>query len=208
MNRELDTTDKRLTVLIGIDTDAGTEFVREANVFASVDLGWIDFTFGQDVWSSPVVFAIASGNTFLLSVHLPPDAATRESEPHSPWVFAVADLSTGLTGALRAAGIEFAGYLIEHGVDSCGSNYLSLTMPNEQMHLLFRDPATPSTLGKGDSAHIGVTEGMEIGDFDGAIALVRIQAEDAQRAAVIDALMDRLISPFPPCDASPCVTDE
>ena len=207
LENEIDESPLRVTYTLY--PEDGIQFTWQRDRCVGITLSWIDLTFGRDEYSRPVVFAIAGDETFLLSADLPPKLVMAKLMSAISWVFAV-DISSKsyLVRSSQPVVIDHAGFLIEHGTDSDGADYLLLTMPNEQMHLLFRDPATPSTLGKGDSAHIGVTEGMEIGDFDGAIALVRIQAEDAQRAAVIDALMDRLISPFPPCDASPCVTDE
>lgn len=198
-----------LRVTYTLDPQEGIQFAWQRDRCVGITLGWIDLTFGWDEDSSPIVFAITVDETFLLSAVLPPKRDMAKAISDLPWVFVV-DISSNsyLVRSSQPVVVDHAGFLIEHGTDSSGADYLLLTMPNGHTHLLFRDPATPSTLGKGDSAHIGVTEGMEICDFDGAFALVRIQAEDAQRAAVIDALMDRLISPFPPCDSPPCVTDE
>jgi hypothetical protein len=206
---ENETGESPLRVTYSLYPEDGIQFAWQRDRCVGITLSWIDLTFGWDEYSSPVVFAIAGNQTFLLSADLPPKRVTAKQMSAISWVFAV-DISSkcSLVRSSQPVVIDHAGFHIEHGTDSNGAPYLLLTMPNGYMHLLFRDPATPSTLGKGDSAHIGVTEGMEIGDFDGAIAPVRIQAEDAQRAAVIDALMDRLISPFPPCHAPPCVTDE
>lgn len=206
---ENETGQSPLRVTYTLDPQEGIQFAWQRDRCVGINLGWIDLTFGWDEDSSPVVFAITVDETFLLSAVLPPKRDMAKAISDLPWVFAL-DISSNsyLVRSSQPVVVDHAGFRIEHGTDSNGADYLLLTMPNEQMHLLFRDPTMPSTIDKGDAAHIALTEGMEIGDFDGAIALVRIQAEDAQRAAVIDALMDRLISPFPPCDAPPCVTDE
>jgi len=209
MMTENETGESPLRVTYSLYPEDGIQFAWQRDRCVGITLFWIDLTFGWDEYSRPVVFAIAGDETFLLSADLPPKRVMAKQMSAISWVFAV-DISfnSSLVRPSQPVVIDHAGFLIEHGTDSDGADFLWLTMPNEQMHLLFRDPAMPSTIVKGNSAHIGVTEGMEIGDFDGAIALVRIQAEDARRDAEIDALMDRLTSPFPPCNSPPCVTDE
>lgn len=168
----------KLSVTYGIKPDIAIPMVTHIDSRAAIDIGWIKLHFGYDGRRSEVLFAEVKGNTFLLAATQPLHSVKPKSKKHPDWVYAVDYLPGDFcNGVPPPTVVTYCGFRVQHGVDFDNRTFLNVAMPNGELQLLFRDPASASAAAWSLTRAISMDDGLVIARHESAWDLDKLNAE-------------------------------
>ena len=171
-----------LAVAYGIKPEDVIPVATHVDSCTSVNFGWIQLHFGWDEKWCEVLYAITEKDTFLLS------AATKTSRVFTgpaktcDWVYAIDPITNDFIGGVtkRPILVEYAGFYVLLGVDSEGREFVYVAMPNGELNILIRNPASLSTNAWAPRRAVAFDDSMAIDPYADARNLeLRMKSEFA-----------------------------
>ena len=179
-----------LVVTYGIKPEMITSHLHCSDTISTVDLGWMRLDFGWDEKWVEVLFAVTKKETILLSSKSSVPLASKGYPKDCEWVYAIDYLPPDFFESLKQKTLlDYAGFHIVHGVDSDNRNFLSVAMPNAELHLLFRDPEEVYASAWYPPRAVSLDNSMVIDSMAGALDLDRKYGENSSFDAELELLL-------------------
>lgn len=179
-----------LAVAYGIKPEDVVPLTTHIDSCVAIDLSWIQLHFGYDDKWCKVLYAVTEKDTFLLS------AATKSSRvfigpaKSCEWVYAIDCLPDDFLHVRnKPTVLVYAGFRVLHGLDAEGRDFIYVSMPNTELHILIRNPASRLTQAWTPRRAIAFHDSMAIGPFEGASRLEWHVAGEYSLDAEMEALL-------------------
>ena len=168
----------KLSATYGINPEIAIPMVTHIDSRVAIDIGWIQLHFGYDEKWSEVLFAVVKDDTFLLAATPPLHSVKPKAQKNPDWVYA-SDYLPGdfCNGAPPPTVVSYCGFRVQHGVDFDNRTFLNVAMPNGELQLLFRDPASDSAAAWSSTRAVSMADGLVIAPHESAWDLDKLNAE-------------------------------
>lgn len=184
-----------LTVMYGVKPEVTIPLVTHIDRCVAIDLGWITLHVGWDEKWSEIIFAITEKETFLLSAASSVSSVLTGAAKSCDWVYAIECLPDDfLDGVQEPTVLKYFGFRVKHGVDFEKREFVSVEMPNAELHLLFRNPASFSSQAWSPRKAVAFEESMLIPSFMGAKTDLERQPAEGSLDAELLQLIGELTS--------------
>lgn len=179
----------KLSPAYGIKPEMAIPLATHIDSRVAIDIGWIKLHFGYDEKWSEVLFAVVKGDTFLLAATLPLHSVKPKRKNQPDWVYAIDCLPSDFSdGAPPPTVVSYCGFFVQYGVDFANRVFMNVAMPNGELQLLFRDPASASATAWSSARAVGLCDGMVIGPHESAWDL-----DNSKELSAGDAELDRML---------------
>lgn len=136
-----------LKAVLGFDPQGLSHSAIAGGHCVGLDIGWLSLHVGRDANGNEFVVAQTPGSgSFYLGVEPLPVATEPGWEADSGWVYTMNHHPAELfVGSTPPTVLRYAGFTVVHAMDRPRRNFLSVAMPGEELHLVFRNPTAWST---------------------------------------------------------------
>ena len=179
----------KLSATYGINPEIAIPMVTHIDSRVAIDIGWIQLHFGYDEKWSEVLFAVVKDDTFLLAATPPLHSVKPKAQKNPDWVYAIDYIpSDFFDGAPPPTVVNYCGFYVQYGIDFDKRVFLNVAMPNGELQLLFRNPASASAAAWSSTRAVSLGDGLLIGPYASARDL-----DDLNGKSTGDADLDRML---------------
>jgi len=158
-----------LAVAYGIKPEDVIPLATHIDSRVSANLGWIQLHFGWDDKWCEVLYAVTENDTFLLTAASKLSPVFIGPAKTCEWVYAIDGLPDDfLDERAKPTALEYAGFYVLHGVDSQYREFIYVSMPNAELHILIRNPAARLTNAWAPRRAVAFGDSMVIDPLTGA----------------------------------------
>ena len=138
--------------------------VRESHStpFVSIKTGWFRLHYGSNEKYGEYLIVVTAKHSYLQCTKPQPVESTRAGRKPK-WVYQIDRLPDDFYGVWNTpTSVSYGNTSVTFGQDHCYRNFITVVMPDRQLHLLIRDPDSNSLKAWSSHPAVAVTEGMQI----------------------------------------------
>ncbi len=144
------TSHKRLSqpfkAVLGFDPAGLLQSAIDGANCMTLNIGWLTLYFGRDGNWNEFLVAMTDRDCFYLGVEPLPVTADAGWESGFPWVYAMKHHPNELfVGYKPPTVLKYVGITVVHAMDQRRRNFLTVAMPGDKLHLVFRNPGSRAT---------------------------------------------------------------